>query len=211
MILMNTMDRLLQSALVLAITLIALPVHAQQNAFKELKSNFEQGKIFSADFSHRYVDSYTGDSVASSGIIWVGENKYKVEAENQLVVVDGETSKVYDDSRNRVIVSMYEPAEDDFAPSRILNGADSTYTIESQKREDGNVIITLASEDPFSVFREVKITLDSQLIPLSIFALDQADNEITTTFKNGSFVDPRPGMFELKYPKGAEIVDMRNK
>ncbi|MDZ7716571.1 MAG: outer membrane lipoprotein carrier protein LolA [Balneolaceae bacterium] len=190
--------------------LIAFPVCAQQNAFDKLKSNFEQGKIFSADFSHEYVDSYTGDSVASSGQIWVGENKYKVEAQNQLVVVDGQTSKVYDDSRNRVIISTYEPAEDDFAPSRILNGADSTYTIENQQRKNGEVIITLVSEDPFSVFQEVVITLDKQLIPLRIFALDQADNEITTTFRNGSFIDPRPGMFELAYPQDAEIVDMRN-
>lgn len=209
--LMNTMDRILQAALAIIIVLVAVPSFAQQNSFDELKSNFEEGKIFRADFSHKYVDSYTGDSVASSGKIWVGENMYKVEAENQLVVVDGKTSKVYDESRNRLIISIYEPAEDDFAPSRILNGADSTYAIENQQRDDGNTIISLVSGDPFSVFQEVKITLDENLIPLSIFALDQADNEITTTFRNGSFIDPKPGMFELTYPASAEIVDMRNK
>ena len=208
--LMNTTDRILQSLFVIAVILIAIPVHAQENAFDRLKSSFEEGKIFTADFTHRYVDSYTGDSVASSGKIWVGRNKYKVEAENQLVVVDGKTSRVYDESRNRVIVSTYEPEEDDFAPSRILNGADSTYTIEDQQQEDGNIIIKLASDDPFSVFREVKVTLDNQLVPLRIFALDQADNEITTAFQNGSFIDPESGMFELTHPEGAEIVDMRN-
>lgn len=186
-------------------------VSAQQTAFDKLKQRFDDGEIFHAEFQHQYIDSYTQDTVANKGSIWVGEDKYKVRTQNQSVVVDGETSMVFDDSRNRVILSKYEPVEDDFAPSRILNGADSTYTIESQERKDGNVIINLVSEDPFAVFRAVEITLDGALMPLQIFAKDQADNLITTSFKEGKFIAPEQGMFNLDYPEGAEIVDMRNK
>lgn len=210
MTLMNTTDRMLQSALGLIMLLIAIPVSAQQTAFDKLKNMFREGQVFHADFSHKYMDSYTGDSVASSGKIWVGESQYKVEAENQLVVVDGETSKVYDEERNRIIISTYEPEEDDFAPSRILNGADSTYVIENQQRKGNQIFITLLSENPFSVFKEVRITLKNSIVPLRIFALDQADNEIITTFKNGSFITPGEEMFELETPEGAETVDMRN-
>lgn len=195
---------------VLLLSVITAPLFAQQTAFDKLKQRFDAGEIFNAEFTHQYIDSYTQDTVANKGTIWVGEDKYKVRTQNQSVVVDGETSMVFDDSRNRVIMSKYEPAEDDFAPSRILNGADSTYTIESQERRDNRVYITMVSEDPFAVFQEVEITLSKDLTPLRIFAKDQADNLITTSFREGRFMAPEQGMFHLDYPEGAEIVDMRN-
>ncbi|MGK7370238.1 MAG: LolA family protein [Candidatus Halalkalibacterium sp. M3_1C_030] len=207
----NYFPAIFVAILLFAITAFSSPLFAQQTAFDKLKQRFDEGEIFHAEFQHRYIDSYTQDTVSSKGTIWVGEDKYKVRTQNQSVVVDGETSMVFDDSRNRVILSKYEPAEDDFAPSRILNGADSTYTIESQERHDGKVFINLVSEDPFAVFQKVEITLTNLLMPLRIFAKDQADNLITTSFKEGKFIAPEQGMFNLDYPEGAEIVDMRNK
>lgn len=201
---------LVVTATVLMLTVLSTPLLAQQTAFDKLKQRFETGEIFHAEFSHEYVDSYTQDSTSDKGTIWVGENKYKVRTQHQSVVVDGETSMVFDDNRNRVIMSRYEPTEDDFAPSRILNGADSTYAIESQEQQDNMTLITLVSDDPFAVFQKVEITLNADLIPLRIFAKDQADNLITTSFKEGRFVAAEQGMFHLDYPDGAEIVDMRN-
>jgi len=195
---------------VLILFLTTVPATAQQAAFEELIERFNTGEIFYADFTHQYVDSYTGDSVSNGGTIWVGENKYKVRTQHQLIVVDGETSRVYDSRRNRVIISTYEPEEDDFAPSRILNGADSTYVIEDEQQKNGQILITLMSEDPFAVFQKVDITLNSKFIPLRIFALDQAANRITTTFKKGTFISSRKGMFVLEYPDDAEIIGMRD-
>ncbi len=206
----NFFPTVFAAALLIIITVLSNPVLAQQSAFDKLKQRFDEGEIFHAEFQHRYIDSYTQDTVSNKGSIWVGEDKYKVRTQNQSVVVDGETSMVFDDSRNRVILSKYEPTEDDFAPSRILNGADSTYTIESQERHDGKIFINLVSEDPFAVFQKVEITLNTDLEPLRIFAKDQADNLITTSFKEGRFIAPEQGMFNLDYPEGAEIVDMRN-
>ncbi|MDZ7691815.1 MAG: outer membrane lipoprotein carrier protein LolA [Balneolaceae bacterium] len=166
--------------------------------------------MFQSQFNHQYVDSYTGDTVATSGTIWVGENKYKVQNEQQKVVVDGVTSKVYDENRNRVIISKYEPEEDDFAPSRFLNGTDTTYTVQSQQQDGNQTLIRLASSDPFSIFQQVEITLGPGLIPQKIFARDQADNLITTSFNSGSFIEPKSNLFELSFPDNSEIVDMRN-
>ena len=182
----------------------------QQSPFDRLIERFRNGEIYRAEFTHEYADSYTKDTVVTEGTIWVGDNEYKVRNRQQVVVVDGGMSRVYDAGRNRVIVSKYEAAEDDFAPSRFLNGADSTYTVEEQTRRNGNTHIVLTSSDPFSEFSVVEITLDDQLVPLRIFALDQVDNRITTTFRSGRFIPEREEMFVLEYPEKAEIIDMRN-
>lgn len=184
--------------------------YAQDNPFSQLKQKFEQGAIFNADFQHQSIDSYTQDTVASSGKIWVGEQRYKVRADNQSVVVDGETSMVYDENRNRVIISKYEPEEDDFAPSRILNGIDSTYTVKAEEQRDDQIYIRLTSDDSFAIYKEVEIYLSGDLIPRKIRAVDPVDNIITTTFRGGEFLAVRENVFELDYPSGTEVVDMRN-
>src|SRR5690554_6661911 len=97
---------------------------AQTPEFDKLKAKFEQGKVFEAQFNHEFTDSYTGEILVSDGKIWIGANAYRLESEGQDLVVDGETSKVYDSSRNRVIIDDYIPEDDDFAPSRLLQGLD---------------------------------------------------------------------------------------
>lgn len=196
--------------LILILCYTVHPGYAQGTPFEQLKQKFENGQIFKADFTHTYVDSYTEEKTQNSGKIWVGKEQYKVDSPDQLMAVNGELSRVYDNERNRVIVSTYVPEEDDFAPSRILNGIDSTYTIDQQKKEGDHYLISLSSDDPFALFQKVEITLNSELVPQKIFVRDPADNLLTTTFSGGSFIERREDIFELEYPADAEIIDMRN-
>lgn len=189
---------------------ISLTLQAQESPFGKLKEKFEQNRVFTAGFHHESIDSYTNDTVGSSGKIWVGQRRYKIRGNNQSVVVNGKTSIVYDDRRNRVIISKYEPAEDDFAPSRILNGIDSTFTVEVEEQRDNQFYIRLVSDDPFAIYKKVEIFLSNELVPKKIRAVDPVDNIITTRFRNGKFIKTREDLFLLDYPNGAEVVDMRN-
>lgn len=181
---------------------------AQTPNFDQLKQRFDRGEVFSAEFNHTYTDSYTGEVVTSDGNIWIDQARYKLESEGQTIVVDGETSRVYDQNRNRVIIDTYYPEDDDFAPSRMLSGIDSTYTV-SEEKTGNRTKITLTTDDEFAVFAQVEILIDAQRHPLKISAWDISDNEIVTDFKNGTFIQPEPGLFKLEYPEDAEIVDMR--
>jgi outer membrane lipoprotein-sorting protein len=195
-------------SLLVLILISSAGLFAQTPNFDQLKERFDTGEVFSAEFDHTYTDSYTEEVVSSSGNIWIDKVRYKLESEGQTVVVDGENSRVYDPNRNRVIIDTYYPEDDDFAPSRMLSGIDSTYSV-SEEKINGRTRITLTSNDDFAVFVEVEILLDAQLRPLEIKAWDISDNEIVTTFTNGTFQQPEAGLFELSYPDDAEIIDMR--
>lgn len=182
----------------------------QEPYLEQLKLKFETGQVFTADFHHQSIDSYTEDTTASRGQIWVADEQYKVETDHQLVLVDGEISTVYDENRNRVILSEYEPEEDDFAPSRILSGVDTTFSVETEEEQEDQIYIRLTSDDPFAMYKEVEIFLSPELVPRRIRAVDPVDNVITTSFNEGSFITEKEQIFEFEYPADAEIVDMRN-
>ncbi len=208
---MNTMDKQFSILpFLFALLLIGSNSHIQQEPFEKLKQQFESGQILHAQFTYRYADSFTNETAVNSGELWIGRDRYRIDSSPQTVLVDGETSKVYDSNRNRLIVSEYIPEEDDFAPSRILNGLDSTYSVEQQKKEGNSYIITLRSDEPLSLYSKIKITLDQYFVPLEILAVDRADNVITTTFSDASFVKNRQSVFSITYPTDAEIIDLRD-
>ncbi len=185
-------------------------VQAQSTpVFDQLKARFDAGEVFKGQFEHVYLDSYTEETTRTNGNIWINAVGYKLESEQQTIVVDGEISQVYDGSRNRVIISEYETEEDDFAPSRMLSGIDETYTASEEPMGGGNTKITLITTDDFATFLTVEIEVNAQLLPLKITAYDIADNVIITTFSDGAFIPENSSIFEFTYPEDAEIVDMR--
>lgn len=184
---------------------------AQNNtpAFDQLKSTFEDGKIFHADFSHTYEDSFTGETQHSEGVIWIGKDQYKIEGADQVMIVDGDISRVYDRTKNRLIISDYVEEEDDFAPSRMLQGVDDSYSVRETTLDGDRTEIVLQSDDPFSIFETVTIQLTADGHPQEIKAIDQAENVLRTNFSSGSFTETTEGLFDLDIPAGTELIDLR--
>lgn len=177
--------------------------------FDSLKSMFEDGYVFNAGFTHQYHDGFTGEQQTSEGEIWIGREQYKIEGENQQMLVDGDISRVYDSLKNRVIISEYIEEEDDFAPSKMLQGVDSTFSVSEQSAENNETLIRMISNDPFSIFAEVSIYLNENGLPVRIRAVDQVDNELITTFMDGEFEEETAQVFQLSIPDDAEQVDLR--
>ena len=195
--------------MLIGLTSISQNLQAQSRVFEELKTRFQEGSVFHADFQHTYTDAYTDETSTSDGLIWIDQNGYKLESEDKIIVVDGELSQVYEAFRNRLIVSEYDAEEDDFAPSRMLSGLDDTYSANQERLASGNTLVKLVTEDDFATFLTVEIEVSPNLEPLKITAYDFADNIIITTFTNGRFETSTEDTFKLDVPEDAEIVDMR--
>jgi len=200
--------------LLLLLTFLYQPaiVSAQSNTpqFDLLKSQFENNRVFFAEFTHEYNDTFTGEQQLTTGTIWVGKEKYKMNSGSNFMVVDDDISRVYDSTKNRVIISDYIEEDDDFAPSRMLQGVDDSFTVNEQRFENGQTVIRLESDDPFSIFVSVTIYLDSSAVPFRIEAIDQVENELFTVFSNGRFIDENENLFEFNYPDDAEWIDLRH-
>lgn len=195
----------------LAILLITLPgiSMAQNSVFKRLKQKFDSGYIFKAHLNNQFIDSYTRDTVTSKGNIWIGKDRYKIIMKDRYILVNNMISKVYNGIKNQVIISKYDPQEDDYAPSRFLSGSEKEYKITEKPVDNFGHLIEMHSNDPFSLFKKIEIEVTNKLIPVYIKAIDQTNNITLSRFGFGSFVKPTDKMFTITYPKDAEIIDLR--
>jgi outer membrane lipoprotein-sorting protein len=195
----------------LIILILVLPafVRAQSSVFDKLRQNFDSGEIFKAQLNHEFIDSYTHDTVSTDGDIWIGEKRYKIILKDRYILVDSVTSKVYNAIKNQLIISQYDPKEDDYAPSRFLSGSEHSYTIHQSKIDSYGYLIKMTSTDPFSIFKQVEIEVTNNYIPKYIKTIDQTDNKAISRFSDGKFVRAKAKMFTITYPKNAEVIDMR--
>lgn len=205
----NTVKILSIAMIVTTVAITEVSAQSDTPVFDSLKVAFEEGRIFNALFSHEYNDSFTGEQQYSEGEIWIGRDRYKIEGSNQQMLVDGDISTVFDGTKNRVIISEYVEEEDDFAPSRMLQGADSSFSVTEETIPGRGTRVYLQSEDIFSVFREVLIFIDESGNPVRIEAIDQAENQLITRFEQGDFRELREDMFQLEVPVDAEVIDLR--
>ena len=171
-----------------------------------LRARFDQGELFHSQLNP-VLDEVREHAM---GEIWIDKLRYKLEMPTGLVIVDGETSHVFNSEKNQVIISPYNPEEDDYAPSRFLYGSLEEYKISNGPNVGGNAVVRLTSEDAFALFSDIEIEISEQGEPLRITATDQSGNVIISKFSFGKFQPNDNTLFLLNYPKSAEIIDLRN-
>ena len=188
---------------------LGVPLTAQVNYLNLIQDKLRNGAILSAQFNHEFIDAYTKETSSNEGSIWIGWQQYRIETLGQIIVINGELSKVLDRGRNRVIISEYDSELDDFAPSKIIGGLGNTYQVVDTKSRHNTQEFNLQSSDSFSTFEQMSIRIDSDLKPVDLSALDMGANRMQTSFSEVKYLPSSSNLFELIIPEGAEIIDMR--
>lgn len=194
-----------------------------------LQERFEAGALFEADFLHRFEDDFTGEIQTYRGRILITKNEYLVRGELRRMLVDSLYSYVYEEDRNRLIISDYVEEDDEFAPSRVFKGMDETYRITesaqgapgdatstagtagttgAKEPNSGIVSIEFVTNDPFAIYPTATLRLRNG-VPEALNAEDSAQNRIFIRFDEGRFRDGSITLGMLKVPEDAEIIDLR--
>jgi hypothetical protein len=205
---MRIFGHVMTNSLVLAFAATAMVAAAGADAFGTLAKRFATGGVYRAEMAHTHVDAFTGDTTVTYGRVWLARDGYKVETSDQVIVVHAGVSKVHHRHQNKLILSRYDPDDDDFAPARFLGGHGDRYRV-SETRRNGRPRINLTFTDPFDLLRSARIDLGSDGLPVAIDAVDQADNRMRTRFEFGRFMADSTGVFRLPVPAGTQIVDLR--
>lgn len=192
----------------ICLIMTTISLKAQSPTLQDLKEKFRSGKVFHSDFDQSETISYTGETTYNQGEIWVSNNAYKVRLDGRVILVKGDSTQNYEEDRNRLLISEYNAAESEFAPSRLLEGSEEYYE-SSEKEVSEGTEVTLNVLDEFSELTQVVIVLDFQLRPVRIRTVDFSDNVTEITFNTGEFIDLTEDIFTIDVPESAEIIDLR--
>lgn len=184
------------------------PLFAQKSGLEQLRNTLKKGEAFKAELNHTFIDSFTGDTLMSNGLLWIHQNGYRIEMDDKIIAVFDKKSTVYNIIKNQVIISNYSKDDDDFAPSRFINASKKEFEI-NEKRIDDGWSIEFVAKDDFAVFSQIIMDLDKNAQPKRLIARDQNGNTNISEFSSAGFVAFTKEIKEVKYPKAAEIIDLR--
>lgn len=184
------------------------PVFAQKSGLEQLQNTLKKGEAFKAELSHTFIDSFTGDTLMSNGLVWIHQNGYRIEMDDKIIAVFDKKSIVYNIIKNQVIISNYSKEDDDFAPSRFINASKKEFEVK-EKRIDSGWSVEFVAKDDFAIFTQIIMDLDKNAQPKRLIARDQNGNTNISVFNNASFEVFSKEIKEVKYPKAAEIIDLR--
>ncbi len=188
-----------------------------------LQGRFSARALFEADFHHRFEDDFTGETQTYRGQILITQNSYLVLGDQRRMLVDSLYSYVYEEDRNRLIISDYVEEDDEFAPSRVFKGMDETYRIsesaqgapgdatgtEGAKEPNSSIVsIEFVTNDPFAIYPTATLRLRNG-VPVALNAEDSAQNRIFIRFDAGRFREGTIHLGMLDVPPDAEIIDLR--
>jgi len=205
--------------LFVAITTLTVNLHAQKTAddlIKQVVDKTRSLKNLKIDFVYKMINDKAGINETKSGMLYINDESYRIELDQQLVISDGKTVWTYLEDSNEVMVTNAADGDEAMTPSKLLTSYYKDYSSSFVKgREAANKFLKTIELKPKTgkKFSKMQLAVDEQklqLLNLSIF-----DNGGNTFYYDLSKMTPDSKIagdfFQFnpkKYP-GVEVVDMR--
>ena len=183
---------------------------------KKLRKRYENFKTLQASFTQTTVWALAGDEQSISGRFFVlGNDKYRVETDAQIIVSDGKTVWTLSKEKNQVVINSLSKSSRNQMPRDLL----VKYTREFDAKLMGEkiykknkcleIIFTPRNEEALVVKTQVLMDKKSNLA----MRFEQEDiNENITRYELSDYaVDQQldKSLFSFQLPPDAEVVDMR--
>ncbi len=184
---------------------------------KKVKDKYDDLKTFHAEFTQNSYWKLADNVHEQKGKIWLkGNDKFKIETEDQIVVSDGKTIWTHSQFNNQVIIDNVEKSGEDVRlPKDIFFKYSEDYTpifIQDKKIDNHDcrvVELRAKTEDIFIKYMKIWINLKLS-VPIKIEQVDINGNSNTYFLKNIQLNDTiNDDLFIYKVPDSVEIIDMR--
>ncbi len=183
---------------------------------KKTQRKYETTKTMSARFTQHFHWKLAGEQQQQDGNIWLkGDDKFKIETPDQIIVSDGKTLWTYSRVNNQVIIDRLEKSSQNLLPHDILLKYVNDYRPVQVTEEKINgvdcYIVRLVPKNEHTFIRAMRVWIDKkEYITHKIEHVDV--NENTTTYElyqialDQSIPDK---LFTFTKMNGVEVVDLR--
>ena len=183
---------------------------------QDVEKTLTEAGTFQADFVQDFLWKMTGEKQSLSGkISLMGEDRFFVETEDQIIISDGKTLWMYNKIANRVLIDKLINSDETLLPRQILLKHTDDYIglVQREEKVEGEwcylLHLTAHTEDTFIPIVKVWVQ-KNKWVPARIEQIDINDN--ITTYHLNNIVTGLPldkKIFTFTMPEGAEVIDMR--
>ncbi len=187
-----------------------------EDIVNKIRQTYEKLESLKGDFEQEFIWSLAGETQVLSGTLYLKKgDRYRVETPNQMIITDGKTVWTYSLDKNQVFVDNLEKSKDNPLPRDLIIKYTHDFKPKLLRSEKlGAVdcyVLALTPRDENSFIRSVTAWIDkSTWLAARIEQVDINDNKTAYVLKNAQRNVPlADGLFTLKIPAEAEVVDMR--
>jgi outer membrane lipoprotein carrier protein len=184
---------------------------------RNVQKNYDETNDAVIHFTQTVVLPISKLSKTTKGVLYFKKgNKYKIESGDNVIVTDGKTIWTYNPTSGQVIVDNYRDDKNTIDPNKFLFNIPSDYYVVllNAKRTDRDTAYTLrlTPKSDGSFIRSITIVVAGNWAVRSAEVHDINDNKYTYTVNDLKVNSGLPDSeFEFVPPKGARIVDLRQR
>ncbi len=182
---------------------------------KNIQKNYTQTDDAVIEFTQTVVLPLSKIKKTIDGTLYLKKgNKYRIETEDKIIVTDGKTSWIYMPASKQVVVDNFREDKNTVSPDKFLLSVPSDYYVVllSSKLSDTTYTLRLTPKSDNSFIRSIKLVVTGNWTIRSAEISDMNDTQYTYTVNeiktNSDFSDSK---FEFNPPKGAQVVDLRQR
>ncbi len=143
-------------------------------------------------------------------------NMYRIDTEDKVFVTNGKTSWVYLPSSQQVLIDNFRNDKNTITPDKFLLNIPSDYfavLLSTKKGQGGNIYtLRLTPKSDNSFIRSIRVVVDTGWTVQSAEVSDMNDTRYTYTVDSLRTNTGLPDSeFEFVPPKGAQVVDLRQR
>ncbi|MCZ6757635.1 MAG: outer-membrane lipoprotein carrier protein LolA [Bacteroidetes bacterium] len=182
---------------------------SSDDVIERLRTRYDAVQAMRATFSQTTSSTFLDNVEHFEGDILIQGDQYRIEMSNQTIVTNTIVSWVFNRSENQVLINDYELDENTFSLTTFLDEFDSAYDVVSYEREDKLDVLVLKPQDPLSLFRDVTVWADGDVV----VRLDVVDmNDVEMKFELSDIIfnpELSDQTFIFSIPNGVEVIDLR--
>jgi len=202
------------SVIILGMTACATGGEAEQIVSKVGKT-IREAKTLEIEFEERFIWKMTDEENVLKGTLMMsGDEKFRIETDDQLLVSDGETLWTYNKLANRVLIDQLANSDEALLPRQLLLQYTDGYLAQKLPSETvgGKVcdVLSFTDQDGESYYVKWQVWIDPDTyLPKKLMQEDLNGNMniyILNSIRSGQTMDL--DVFKFIIPEDAEVIEM---
>jgi outer membrane lipoprotein-sorting protein len=187
----------------------------EQKIMDRVEKTVRNANTLSISFQEKFIWKMTGEENTLSGtLLMAGDDRFRIETEDQMIVSDGKTLWTYSKPANRVLIDKLAETEEALLPRQLLlqytRGYSATRLPDENILGVSCIVLLFTDTEGTAYYSKWKIWIDPDtFLPRQLMQEDLGGNQniyLLETIEPGVKIDPARFRFEI--PDGAEVIEM---